>query len=229
MLIIGHRGARHEAPENTLPGFRYVADLGLTAVEFDVQLTGDGHPIVIHDTTVDRTTDGSGPVSSFTLADLQRLDARDTFPDWPEPCHIPTLAKVFDVVGEMAYLLVEIKAGRPERLERLIPLVIAEVRKRDLVRQVTISSFDSMALDIALETAREIPRLFSGAWREPGLHARAVAAGCTDVDFDALETGQDHVDWARAEGMGIVGWPLCSNSVGNAAAHSTDGRQRVRT
>ncbi len=107
----------------------------------------------------------------------------------------------------MAYLLVEIKADRPEWLERLVPLVIAEMRKRDLVRQVTISSFDPAALDIALETARETPRMLNGAWREPGLRARAIAAGCTDVDFDALETGQDHVDWARSEGMGIVGWP----------------------
>jgi glycerophosphoryl diester phosphodiesterase len=207
MRIIGHRGARREAPENTIPGFRHAVDLGLTAVEFDVQLSGDGHPVVIHDATVDRTTDGTGPVSSYTLAQLQALDARDTFPHWPEPCRIPTLGEVLEVVEEMTYLLVEIRADRLERLERLVPLVIAEVRKRDLTRTVTISSIDPAALDIALETAREIPRMLNGAWRDPGLRARAIAAGCTDVDFDALATGQDHIDWARAEGMGIVGWP----------------------
>jgi len=224
MLIIGHRGARREAPENTIPGFRYAVDIGLKAVEFDVQLTGDGHPVVIHDTTVDRTTDGSGPVSSFTLAEIQGLSARDTFPDWPELCHIPTLTEVLDVVQDMTYLLIEIKRDRPERLERIVPAVIAEVRKRELSRNVTISSFDPIALDLALETAREIPRMLNGAWREPGLRARAIAAGCTDVDFDALETGQDHVDWARSEGMGIVGWPCnAGEDLDRLIAYSVDG------
>lgn len=207
MRIIGHRGARREAPENTVPGFRYAVDIGLSAVEFDVQLTGDGHAVVIHDDTVDRTTNGSGPVSKFTLAEIQALDARGDFPDWPEPCRIPTLAEALDMLNTLAYLLIEIKADEPDRLERLVPIVIAEVRQREMARRATLSSFDPYALDLALETGREIPRMLNGAWREPGLRARAIAAGCTDVDFDALETGQDHVDWARSEGMGIVGWP----------------------
>ncbi len=224
MLIIGHRGARHEAPENTIPGFRHAVEIGLTAVEFDVQLTGDGHPVVIHDGTVDRTTNGSGPVSSFTLAELQTFDAHDRFPDWPESCHIPTLAEVLDVVQDMSYLLIEIKRDRTERLERIVPAVIAEIRKRKLSRKVTISSFDPSALDLALETAREIPRMLNGAWREPNLRARAIAAGCTDVDFDALETGQDHVDWARAEGMGIVGWPCnAGEDLDRLLAYGVDG------
>ncbi len=224
MLIIGHRGARHEAPENTIPGFRYAVDIGLKAVEFDVQLTGDGHLVVIHDTTVDRTTDGNGPVSSFTLAELQGLNARDEFPDRPEPCRIPTLAEVLDIVEGLSYLLIEIKRDQPKRLERLVPLVIAEVRKRDLTRRVTISSFDPVALDIALETARETPRMLNGAWREPGLRTRAIAASCTDVDFDALETGQDHVDWARSEGMGIVGWPCnAGEDLDRLLAYGVDG------
>ena len=221
MRIIGHRGARCEAPENTIPGFRYAVDIGLAAVEFDVQLTGDGHPVVIHDATVDRTTDGSGPVSSFTLADVQRLDARGKFPDWPDPCRIPTLAETLDALEGLAYLLIEIKG---DGLERLVPLVIAEVRNRKLARRATISSFDPDALNIALEAGREIPRMLNGAWRAPGLRVRAIAAGCTDVDFDALETGQDHVDWAREEGMGIVGWPCnAGEDLDRLLAYGVDG------
>jgi glycerophosphoryl diester phosphodiesterase len=76
MILIGHRGGRFEAPENTLPGFRYALDLGLEAVEFDLRLTRDGQVVVIHDSTVDRTTNGTGAVADLTLAEIQALDAR---------------------------------------------------------------------------------------------------------------------------------------------------------
>ena len=73
--IIGHRGAAAAEPENTLRGFRRALDAGAAAVELDVQLTQDGRLAVIHDETVDRTTNGRGRVQDFTLAELQRLDA----------------------------------------------------------------------------------------------------------------------------------------------------------
>ena len=98
MQLIGHRGARFEAPENTLAGFRHAIELGLSAVEFDVRVTRDNELVVIHDATVDRTTDGTGEVSSFSLAELRELDARAEFSDWPEVCQIPTLSEVLDVV-----------------------------------------------------------------------------------------------------------------------------------
>lgn len=66
--------------------------------------------------------------------------------------------------------------------------------------------------------------MLNGAWREPGLRARAIAAGCTDVDVDALETGQDHVDWARPKGMGIVGWPCnTGEDLDRLLAYGVDG------
>ena len=104
MQLIGHRGARFEAPENTIPGFRYAIDLGLTAVEFDIRMTGDGHLVVIHDATVDRTTNGEGEVSSFTLDRIQALDARSTFPEWPEPCVVPTFSQVLDAVEVLSLI-----------------------------------------------------------------------------------------------------------------------------
>ena len=73
--VTGHRGARELAPENTLAGFQLAAQLRCHGVEMDVHVTKDGQLVVIHDTTVDRTTNGSGPVASFTLAELKKLDA----------------------------------------------------------------------------------------------------------------------------------------------------------
>jgi len=73
--IIAHRGGSSEAPENTLAAFRTAKENGANCVEFDVDFTKDGRPVVIHDSTVDRTTDGSGPVSEFTLEEIRKLDA----------------------------------------------------------------------------------------------------------------------------------------------------------
>lgn len=101
MKIIGHRGARARAPENTLPGIEMgmaCADL----VEVDVRLSADGIPVVIHDPTVDRTTDGTGEVNKFTVRDLQALDAGGGET-------IPTLSQVLEAVSGRSGLVVEIK------------------------------------------------------------------------------------------------------------------------
>lgn len=78
-FVIGHRGSMLEAPENTLVGIRYAAEKGADAVEFDVDFTKDGHAILMHDATVDRTTDGSGRVGDFTLDEIKKLNALGDF------------------------------------------------------------------------------------------------------------------------------------------------------
>jgi glycerophosphoryl diester phosphodiesterase len=75
MILIGHRGAKAHAPENTILGFKKGAKSGANAIEFDVRFTKDNTPVVIHDATVDRTTNGKGKVSSFTLAQIKKLNA----------------------------------------------------------------------------------------------------------------------------------------------------------
>lgn len=217
MLIYGHRGAKGEAPENTLPGFRHAIAIGLTAVEFDVQLTADLELVVIHDATLDRTTNGRGPVASWTLADIQALDARAQFSDWPERCWVPTLGEVLEVVGALPAplppmaplrsLLVEIKRDTAERLEVVVAATLDRIAERGLENTACISSFDPHAIDIVRRLAPEMRRTLNGAWRAEGLRDRAIAAGCSQVDFDYTKTGQEHVDWARANGMSIVGWP----------------------
>ena len=74
-LVIAHRGSSAEAPENTLPAFEAAVARGADAIELDVRLTADGAPVVIHDATLDRTTDRTGPVAALTLAELRAVDA----------------------------------------------------------------------------------------------------------------------------------------------------------
>src|SRR5215471_14850334 len=76
---VGHRGAMGHAPENTLASFRKGFELGAPLLELDVHLSADGHLVVIHDETVDRTTNGSGRVGDLSAADIRRLDAGSWF------------------------------------------------------------------------------------------------------------------------------------------------------
>lgn len=210
MRIIGHRGARFEAPENTIPGFRHAIDLGLTAVEFDIRMTGDGHLVVIHDATVDRTTDGEGEVSSFTLAEIQALDARSTFPEWPEPCVVPTFGQVLDAVEVLPELLVEIKGDAPERLDRIVPATVAEIVRRGLGERVTITSFEPYALEIARRDAPRIRRGYIGDWHDRRFLDTAVALGCTQLDARHATADRALVAEAKTLGMRVVGWPTNS-------------------
>ena len=100
--IMGHRGAPVDEPENTLRSFARALAVGVAAVELDVQLTKDGRLAVIHDETLDRTTNGRGRVQDFTLAELKGLDAG-------RGESIPSLSEVYDLVQGKAHLVVELK------------------------------------------------------------------------------------------------------------------------
>lgn len=120
--VIGHRGAAGVAPENTLAAIQHGILAGSDALEVDVHVTTDGHLVLIHDDTVDRTTDGSGPVEAMTLSEIKRLDAGyrftpdrgRTFPFRDGSVRIPTLDEAAAAAGDLP-LIVEVKspgAGR---------------------------------------------------------------------------------------------------------------------
>jgi glycerophosphoryl diester phosphodiesterase len=100
--IMGHRGAPVAEPENTLRSFERALDMGVAMMELDVQLTKDGRLAVIHDETLDRTTNGHGPVKDFTLAEIQRLDAG-------QGERVPALEEVYNLVKGRVHLVVEMK------------------------------------------------------------------------------------------------------------------------
>src|SRR3981081_1036402 len=110
MFLYGHRGAKGEAPENTIEGCLYAWKLGMRGFELDVRLTADGDLAVIHDATVDRTTNGSGRVAELTIGELSLLDARGECAEWPAAVHVPTLREVLHAFGGKAALEIEVKA-----------------------------------------------------------------------------------------------------------------------
>lgn len=205
--IIGHRGARNEAPENTVPGFAYAVQLGLPAVEFDVRLARDGQLVVIHDATVDRTTDRSGEVGSFTAAELADMDAQADHPDWPERCGIPSFTEVLDVVDQLPRLLIEIKADRPEGLEPVVTGVLEQIRLRGLEDRATITSFEPATLEIVQQLSPGQSRGLIGSGDSPAFLETAQRLGCDQVDVQLATSSKDLIDNARDLGMRSVVWP----------------------
>lgn len=172
--ILAHRGNRVAAPENTLAAFRAVAATGADGVELDVQLSADGAPVVIHDETLDRTTDGAGAVRDHTLAALRALDAGRWFGEAFAGERIPTLAEVLDLFRDGALILnVELKTSI-EPYPGLVPAVLAELRHAGMEARVVLSSFNHYTLLEAARLAPEIPRaaLFSDVVIAPWDYAR---------------------------------------------------------
>jgi len=109
-LVVSHAACAGHAPENTLAGLRLALHMGVDAIEIDVHLSADGIPVLIHDDSVDRTTNGRGPVAALTLTELQKLDASARSPF--ETCRgerVPTLAEALDLIRGRALLIIEIK------------------------------------------------------------------------------------------------------------------------
>lgn len=146
-LLIAHRGGSREVPENTMAAFRHAVSLGMRLVELDVQMTSDGELVVIHDDTVDRTTNGSGPVGTFTLEELKKLDAGSWFAPQYAREQIPTLREVLDLCTSTGVgVVVEIK--HPEmypQLEEKVVALIGEMWLRG-AENIWCISFDHEAI-----------------------------------------------------------------------------------
>jgi glycerophosphoryl diester phosphodiesterase len=155
-LNIAHRGASAAAPPNTLAAFEKAIDLGADGIEFDVHLSADGVPVVIHDATVDATTDGSGQVAEMTLAQLKQLDAGSRFAPAFAGERIPTLEEVLETMGSRLLLNVELKSTSlwDSGLERAI---VAQVKRHGLDERVLFSSFNPFSLWRIKRSAPHIP------------------------------------------------------------------------
>ena len=156
-LLIGHRGARNYAPENTLASFTLALEQGADGVELDAKLTSDGHVIVHHDRTVDRTTNGHGFIAQFSLAELRELDAGSFFSEKFRGEKIPKLEEVFETVGKRAIINVEL-TNYFTPFDSLVENVCELVRRHALQKQVIFSSFFASNLRKAAKLLPEVPR-----------------------------------------------------------------------
>lgn len=158
-LTVAHRGDQVRAPENTLPAFEAAFEVGADLVEADVRLSRDREPVIIHDATLDRTTDGHGLVAARSLAELRRLDAGGWFDPRYRATPIPMLTELLDLLAEQpgrSRLMLELK-GSWRAAE--VSGMVEQIHERGLRDRVVVGSFSPVTLSFLLQAAPDIPRV----------------------------------------------------------------------
>lgn len=190
-VVFAHRGDLVHAPENTLPSFQQAIQKGADGVELDAKLTRDGRVIVIHDTTVDRTTDGRGRVASFSLEAIRKLDAGSWFGERFRGTRIPLLEEVFEAVGRDRMINIELTNYSTPH-DRLVDNVCELIKRHNNQGRILFSSFFASNLKRASRLLPAIPRgllAMPGFW---GMWARSF--GFMFGDYQALHPHISSVD-----------------------------------
>ncbi len=195
------------APENTLAGIRRAAAVGLGAVEFDVMLSADNVPVLIHDETLERTTDGRGAVAATPYASLAELDAGAWFGREFRGEHMPSLEQAGKLCVELGlWANVEIKPGQGfERETGAIAARMAQALWRGISPAPLLSSFYPAALEAARESAPGLDRGLLVEHIEPVWAETAKALECVSVHCNCEHLTQAQVDEIRDAGY----WLLC--------------------
>ncbi len=207
-LIFGHRGAMARAPMNSMAAFKLAGEQGADGIELDVHLSRDGQLVVIHDDTVDATTDGQGKVADMTLDQLKRLDAGAWYADEFAGQGIPTLDEVIDAIGKSLFINVEIKSPR-ESVDRLENRLASCLRRHNMRERIIVSCFDPVILRRVKQT---MPMVLMGFLYQPDMPA-AHYLPLKELWHEARHPRHDMVDegymrWARAQGYFVNVWTV---------------------
>lgn len=205
MVKIGHRGAKGYEPENTLIAFGKAINLGVDGIELDVHLSSDGELMVIHDETVDRTTNGKGEVNQLSLKELKALKIEITE-------KIPTLTEVLDLVNQRCFINIELKGiGTAQPVIQLIAHYISE--KNWDYNNFIISSFDWKMLE---ETHSLDSKIKIGVLTEESIDtalalAKKINAFAIHPDYELLS--KENVILMQQNGFEVYPWTVNSENV----------------
>lgn len=209
-LILAHRGASYDAPENTIAAFTLAREMGADGIELDTMLSRDGVPVVIHDLTLDNTTDGSGLVRDHDVRTLKTLDAGSHFDLNFHDERIPTLDEALDAIGPELIVNIEMKTPdwRSDGLERAVARAI---RRHNAAERVIVSSFNPLALRRFRALAPDVPLgyLYTPdgplylryGWLMIGLPHEARHPHHSMIDAR-------YMNWARANGYKVRAWTV---------------------
>jgi len=205
-IIEAHRGASSTCPENTMVAFQAAIDAGATWIELDIHECADGELVVMHDATVDRTTNGTGKIADLSLAELRTLDTGAWRSAEFAGEGVPTLAEVLALVQKHGVRLnVEVKRfSRPVAAQRLAGL-LREYAPTDGSGHV-VSSFELAALLQVREQDADVPLAFLGS--KPGAVATALEHGFPWVHLHHKAVSLDTVIAAHAAGVRVMTWTM---------------------
>ncbi|MEK5061663.1 hypothetical protein BK126_22120 [Paenibacillus sp. FSL H7-0326] len=210
-FIFAHRGIPGLAPENTLEGAKLSYEKGATHIENDIYLSKDGHIVIMHDETIDRTTNGTGKVESYTLAELEQFLANDQFPEAYPDARIPTLRQFFEEFKGKKDVehIVEIKTGNPAIIDKLVSLI----EEIGVENQVSVISFNASQLLLLAEQmpGMSIGYLTSGIANEtdvyPSLRSTLNTVQNLNSTFNTSYGGLGVNFLEAAKHRGVTVWP----------------------
>ena len=217
-LIIGHRGASVHAPENTLAAFRLAIEANADGVEFDVRLTKDGVPVVIHDDNLRRTGGVNRRVSDLSIAELKAIDVGS----WKDPQQfakepVPTLFELFELFeGSPSVLYLEMKS-EPEQRELLAQVCCDALKQTPLRDQVVVECFDLTGIELVKTINPEIKTaaLFEPSIRHTPLAGstkrmidKAISVGADEIAFNHRLVNAQAVEMARSSKLNVVVWTV---------------------
>ena len=211
-LIFGHRGASAYAPMNTVLAFQLAADLQADGVELDVHQTRDGELVVIHDFTVDATTDGAGTVAEMTLAEIKTLDAGRWFGPGYAGLAVPTRDEVFEAVAGRLLVNVEIKSLSLEA-DGTETAVAACIERHDMTSHVVISSFNPLALIRFRQIMPQVPLGYLYAEGMPAIPDEIRA----QMSYEASHPHHEMLDAASVQALRESGQRIHTWTVNDAA------------
>ena len=208
-LVIAHRGASTYAPENTYAAFDLALDLGARHLELDVQLSSDGHLVVIHDDKVNRTTNGDGAVSALSLQELQSLDAGAWFDAQYADERIPTFESLLERYRGRAHLHVEIKGKTTGLSERTADMI----RSRGWAQDVTMTSFQIDKLEALRAYAPELPAGWLLREIDDAAISRAQTLGLAQLCPKADTVTRELVARLRNAGFRVRAWGVANEEL----------------
>lgn len=220
-LIIGHRGASADAPENTLAAFDLALKAGADGVEFDVRLACDRIPVVIHDATLRRTARREGQVAALTSAELRRLDVCSWFGRNDMSGGVPTLDETLELVGKRSRTIyVEMKFETADDYAALAAEVVESVKRQSLEGRAVIKSFNHASLSEIKRLAPEIrtAALFKRTFARPLLTTEnvvssALACGADEVSLHRTLLRDETVLAARERGLDTLVWTIDTHAL----------------
>ncbi|MFC1729085.1 glycerophosphodiester phosphodiesterase [candidate division KSB1 bacterium] len=214
--IVAHRGASGEAPENTIAAIRKAVDYESDRIEIDVQQTRDGRVVVLHDTTLDRTTDGTGPVNRFNYDELKPLDAGSWFDTEFRGERIPLLEEVLELVKAGTGIIIELKSGSqlyPD-IEKKVWSIIQYFKLEESTvisssRVTVLNTLKSVAPDAKLGKIITPKELWRSLFQDGSLmfkqglinHIKELHPHWSFVDNQFME-------WAKSHDLSVIPWTV---------------------
>ncbi|MGR5130430.1 glycerophosphodiester phosphodiesterase family protein [Photobacterium swingsii] len=213
-MISGHRGARALAPENTLAGIKKAAECGATWVEMDVQLSADRVPVMIHDKTVNRCTNGRGSVGKMSLETLKQLDANAKFSGTDKDLYneeqIPTLEEALLLCEQLGITMnLEIKIHRKTEILPLVEQIVKTVKQLNFpLDKLVFSSFDLGVLTYCKTLYPEVRRGLITSKNKRNMMRKAQELSLYSIHYDQSKLTENMATKIKAAGLQLHIWTM---------------------